>query len=200
MRLESIELLKNRRSFYNLDKNVKPSQADIKKMVEDVVYYSPTPFNVQSERIVVLFDEEHDYLWGDVVMQTLREKVNDDEKFKSTEDKINSFKNAYGTILIFEDEDTIESMKANIGSYAPNLDPWTENSNGIVTIMLWIALKEMGIGANLQHYNPIIDDKVKSKWDIPNNWKLKSQMVFGNIVSDAGEKTTEAIEKRVLFK
>lgn len=200
MKLQTVEMLKKRRSYYALDKNIKSSEEDIKNAIRDVVYYSPTPFNVQSERVVVLMGESHDYLWENIVMETLRDIVNDEEKFKSTEEKINGFKSGYGTILIFEDGKILEEAKSGLGSYGPNLDLWSEHANGIVTIGLWTALGELGMGANLQHYNPVIDEEVKEKWNIPREWVLKSQMVFGNILQEPKEKSKVDIDKRVLFK
>ncbi|SHH46788.1 hypothetical protein SAMN02745245_01383 [Anaerosphaera aminiphila DSM 21120] len=200
MKLQTVEMLKKRRSYYALDKNIKSSEEDIKNAIRDVVYYSPTPFNVQSERAVVLMGENHDYLWKNIVMETLRSIVNDEEKFKSTEEKINGFKSGYGTILIFEDGKALEEAKSGLGSYGSNLDLWSEHANGIVTIGLWTALGELGLGANLQHYNPVIDDEVKEKWNIPREWILKSQMVFGNILQEPKEKSKVDIDKRVLFK
>ena len=55
-------------------------------------------------------------------------------------------------------------------------------------INVWIGLSDLGLGASLQHYNPIIDEKVKEEFDIPENWKLISQMPFGDIVSPPKEK------------
>ena len=44
---------------------------------------------------------------------------------------------------------------------------------------LWVALEAEGFGANLQHYNPIIDQKAAQTWNVPLDWKLRSQLVFG---------------------
>lgn len=44
---------------------------------------------------------------------------------------------------------------------------------------MWVALEALGMRANLQHYNPLIDDEVKKTWDIPSDWALTAQMVFG---------------------
>jgi predicted oxidoreductase (fatty acid repression mutant protein) len=46
-------------------------------------------------------------------------------------------------------------------------------------------LEAEGFGANLQHYNPIIDGKVQAAFQLPNNWKLRSQLVFGIPDGDA---------------
>ena len=45
--------------------------------------------------------------------------------------------------------------------------------------MLWCALEAEGCGANLQHYNPVIDQKAKSHWHVPQEWTLIGQLVFG---------------------
>lgn len=200
MKLNTVEVLKKRRSYYNLDKNVDVSDEDIKNLVRDVFYYSPSPYNAQNSKAVILLNKEHDYLWGNIVMETLRSKVDDDSKFKRTESKINSFKNAYGTVLIFEDMDTIGELQEKFPSYHDTFLEWSDHTSGIVTIGLWAGLREMGIGANLQHYNPLIDEDVRVKWDIPNNWKLKSQLVFGNILEEPKEMKKVDINERVLIR
>ncbi|WP_233264297.1 nitroreductase family protein, partial [Enterococcus faecium] len=63
-----------------------------------------------------------------------------------------------------------------------------EQSNGIATANTWVALVDKGLGANLQHYNPVIDEAVAKEWNIPSNWKLRSQLVFGSPETPAGEK------------
>ncbi len=46
-----------------------------------------------------------------------------------------------------------------------------------------------GIGASLQHYNPLVECKMTSKeFNIPKSWKLIAQMPFGDIREAAGEK------------
>jgi uncharacterized protein len=66
-------------------------------------------------------------------------------------------------------------------------------------LVLWTALEAEGLGANLQHYNPLIDDGVVKKWGVPTEWKLTAQLVFGTPVGDAGEKTFKPLEERVRF-
>ena len=58
------------------------------------------------------------------------------------------------------------------------------------------ALAEAGIGANLQHYNPLIDNAVAEAWDIPASWRLRAEMVFGGIAAPAGEKAFAPLEGR----
>jgi len=64
---------------------------------------------------------------------------------------------------------------------------------------LWVALEEAGFGANLQHYNPIIDQKAAEHWSIPQQWKLRCQLVFGGRAGQPGEKKFEDVHGKRLF-
>jgi predicted oxidoreductase (fatty acid repression mutant protein) len=44
---------------------------------------------------------------------------------------------------------------------------------------IWTALTDLGLGVNLQHYNPLIDADVKSLVHVPDSWQLIAQMPFG---------------------
>jgi len=39
-------------------------------------------------------------------------------------------------------------------------------------------LEDAGLGASLQHYNPLIDQETAETWDINPDWKLLAQMPF----------------------
>jgi uncharacterized protein len=62
---------------------------------------------------------------------------------------------------------------------------------------LWTALEAEGLGANLQHYNPVIDDKVAAQWNVPKDWELNAQLVFGRpATKPSRSKTFKPIEER----
>jgi predicted oxidoreductase (fatty acid repression mutant protein) len=62
-------------------------------------------------------------------------------------------------------------------------------------------LEEMGLGVNLQHYNPLIDAEVAKEWGIPAIWKLIAEMPFGTPLGEAGEKQFKPIDDRMkVFK
>ena len=81
MQTHVIDLLKKRRSIYNLGKNVSLSDDDISTLVKEAVKESPTSFNSQSSRVVVLFGDAHNKLW-DITENQLRGQVPDEEAFK----------------------------------------------------------------------------------------------------------------------
>lgn len=53
---------------------------------------------------------------------------------------------------------------------------------------VWTALPEAGIGASLQHYNPVIDAQVQATWQLPASWQLSAQMPFGGNAGEIGSK------------
>ncbi len=86
-------------------------------------------------------------------------------------------------------------MQEQYALYADNFPIWAQQSNGMLQINIWSVLRELGIGANLQHYNPVIDEKVKALFNIPEYYQLIAQMPFGGIDTLPDEK--ENINKRV---
>lgn len=61
---------------------------------------------------------------------------------------------------------------------------------------IWTALEAEGLGANLQHYNPLIDQKVAETWGIDSDWVLNAQLVFGTPAGGVGEKAFSPVEDR----
>lgn len=182
-----IELIKKRRTIYSLGNNLPVSQDRIAALIKEAVKHSPTAFNSQSSRVVVLFGENHKKLWN-IVKDTLRAIVPADA-FAATEGKIdNAFLSGAGTVLFFEDQSVVKGLQEQFALYADNFPIWSEQASGIAQFAVWTALSEENIGASLQHYNPVIDEQVSNAWNIPADWKLRAQLVFGSIEQEAGEK------------
>ncbi|NGM83282.1 nitroreductase family protein [Paenibacillus sp. 7124] len=193
------DAVKKRRSVYAISKELPVSLEQVQEIVEQAILHSPTSFNSQSSRAVVLFGEQHDKLW-DITSGTLR-KIVPSEQFEGTAQKMAAFKAGAGTVLFFEDQAVIKHLQENFALYADNFPIWSNQSSGMLQHVVWTALAEAGVGASLQHYNPLIDDEVKSNWGLPAEWKLIAQMPFGGIVTAPGEKEFEPVENRVkVFK
>jgi predicted oxidoreductase (fatty acid repression mutant protein) len=55
-----------------------------------------------------------------------------------------------------------------------------------------------GLGVNLQHYSPMVDASAAKEWDIPAEWSMKAQMVFGKPLGPRiAEKEFEPVEARM---
>ncbi|MBC9228396.1 nitroreductase family protein [bacterium SPL81] len=179
--------IKARRTIYAIGKNVSVDQATIEETIREAVKQSPSSFNSQTSRVVTLFGESHTNFWN-IVRETLR-KIVPAEAFEGTNAKIDSFSAGFGTALFYEDQDVVKGLQEQFALYADNFPVWSEHSTAIAQFATWTALSEIGIGASLQHYNPIVDAEVAETFDIPSSWKLRAQLVFGSIEAAAGEKT-----------
>lgn len=189
------EYVKNRRTYYGISKDIALPIERIEDIVYQAVQYAPSAFNSQSARLVLLLGAEHDRLW-DLTKQELRKVVAADN-FAPTEQKINSFANGFGTVLYFEDMAVVEGLQNQFPLYKDNFPLWSHHSSGMLQFIIWTALEAEGLGASLQHYAPLIDDAVKSAWNIPDNWKLIAQMPFGKPTSEPGPKEFQPLENRV---
>ncbi|MFJ7854484.1 nitroreductase family protein [Peribacillus frigoritolerans] len=189
--------IKERRSYYGINKEVQVSDEKIKEIVEFAVKHTPSAFNSQSSRLVVLTGSAHDKLW-DITTQSLRKAVGEGD-FSGTQQKMDSFKAGYGSILFFEDESVVKSLQEQFATYADNFPIWSQQTSGMHQLVVWTALEAEGLGATLQHYNPLIDDEVKKEWNVPSNWKLIAQMPFGNPTAQPGDKEFKPLEDRIKF-
>ena len=183
----TIQSLRNRRTQYALGKSLPLSKTEVDALVREAVRQAPSSFNSQSSRAVILFGEEHVKLWG-IVKDTLRAIV-PAEAFGSTEAKLDSFAAGAGTVLFFEDQAAIQKLQQDFPLYADNFPGFAEQSGGMAQLAVWTALSDAGIGASLQHYNPLIDAAVASAWGLPESWKLRAQMPFGSNEKAFGDKT-----------
>lgn len=184
-----------RRSVYALNKNLPISTADINQIVEHALLHTPSSFNSQSTRLVVLHGAEHEKLWE--ITKAELAKIVPADKFAPTEAKLNMFKAGAGTVLFFEDTDVVKGLQEQFSAYADNFPIWADHANAMTQYAIWTTLASENVGANLQHYNPVIDAKVASTWGIPANWQLRAQLVFGGIEAPAGEKSFAPVADRL---
>ncbi|KAJ0327183.1 hypothetical protein COL5a_005974 [Colletotrichum fioriniae] len=166
-----------RRSWYALEKTLTLDQGKIKSMVGHAMQSVPSSFNSQSNRAVVLFGSEHDKLW-DIVTDVLKARVTPDQ-WISTSQKTAGFKAAAGTVLFFVDDEVVQGFASKFPTYADQFPVWAAQSDAMLQHTIWTALSAEGLGANLQHYNPLIDDLVAAAWSLPSDWRLTAQLVFG---------------------
>ncbi|GAA5966043.1 hypothetical protein JCM3765_006551 [Sporobolomyces pararoseus] len=192
------DAVKERRSIYALGRELPRGVTDEKiiELVNNAVKHSPTSFNSQSSRAVVLLHGHHEKFW-DLVKEKIKSIVDEKTWNESSSGRLQGFQNAYGTVLLFEDQQVVQGLQKNIPLYAEHFPAWSEHAHGILAYVTWTSLEAEGLGASLQHYNPIVDDKVQKKWSIPESWKMRAQLVFGQALQPAGEKEFKPLEERV---
>ncbi|KAL0932300.1 nitroreductase family protein [Colletotrichum truncatum] len=191
-----LDAVKTRRSHYPLSKDLPISKERIEEIIKTAVAYVPTSVNSQSTRVVVLHGVEHEKFW-DMTASILKAIVSA-EQWEYTSGKVASFRGGAGTVLFYENEDDIKALQEKFPMFAERFHGWAAQSDAMLQFTLWIALDAEGLGVNLQHYNPLVDEQVAAEWNIPSTWKLNAQLVFGGKKSQPDPKESKPIEE--LFK
>ena len=184
-----------RRSVYALGNELPVEPQAIVNMAERVLLHTPSAFNSQSSRLVVLFGAEHQRLW-DIAEEKLRAAVGDGD-FSGSKQKLDGFRAAAGTVLFYEDKNVTQSLQEQFALYADRFPVWAQQTSAMHQYAMWTELRTLNVGANLQHYNPLVDEDAAKAFAIPDSWELVAQMPFGNIVELAGEKTYQPVSERM---
>lgn len=187
--MELKKILEKRRSIYNIGNDLPISEDEVTTLVKDLTELVPDAFDMKSARVIILFNEKHYFFW-DTVFNIFDGKI--------SREKIESFKSGAGTILYFYDKNVVQVLQEKFPLYAQNFPIWANQANGMLQFTIWSGLAEKGIGANLQHYNPVIDKKIKEIFNIPESYEFVAQMPFGNIKLEAPSKAKENIDTRVI--
>lgn len=182
--MNTLDAFKNRHSYYAMDDNIKVSDNEIIDFVTETVKLVPDAMGNNTQNVVIVLGDAHKKLWDDIY---------DVYEGQVAREKIDGFKAGYGTVLFFYDAKKVRENQEAYPLYEANFLPWAYQANGMLQISVWNGLTEMGLGVNLQHYNPIIDEMVHKELGVDENHHLLAQMVFGNPIAppDPKEKSAE---------
>lgn len=188
------DMLHTRRSQYALGSRIILAPEKIQELLEDAVRHTPSAFNHQPGRMVALFGENHTRVWQ-LTWQALQQSV-PAENLQNTRKKLDSFAAGYGTILYFTDQQAVGQMQKAFPAYAGNFPVWAQQSAGMLQYVVWCSLQSYGVGASLQHYNPLIDQLIQQEWDLPPTWQLVAQMPLGSVEAPpAAKELVDAADK-----
>lgn len=191
-----LDKLKKRRTQYALGKTLPLPEAQVDALIREAIRQSPSSFNSQSSRAVILFGKESDRFWN-IAREALRAIVPAAD-FAATSKKIDGFASGAGTVLFYEDQEPVKALQESFPLYAHNFPIWSEHSTGMAQLAVWSTLADAGIGASLQHYHPLVDAETAKTWNIPASWKLTAQMPFGS--NEAGFPEKSFIDDEVRFR
>ena len=171
-----------RRSIYSLTPELPDgiSIDDVQSVVESIIKHTPTSHNSQGNRAIILTGEAHRKMWSSVV-----DAIEGDTGKKrptSIRDE------AYGSIVFFIDDKTLEQLKNNSPVWASVFPSLADQSSGAAQMSAWTALELLGLGGHLQHYNGYINAALP-EGTVPEGWKVKAQLVFGAPTAPPREKT-----------
>lgn len=102
--------IENRISCYSLANKSPIPDSRIHEIVNSTVKHTPSAFNVQSARAVILLKQDHEKLWdiGDACLK----KAMPEPAYLALAPKVQGFKESYGTILFFEDQAALDTLKS----------------------------------------------------------------------------------------
>lgn len=190
------EALEHRRTYYSIGNDSSVQDEEVVHIIRTAVKFVPSSFNSQSSRIVLLLGSEHTKLW-DIVKNKLKPLVSEEQFVKTLEKIDGCFACGHGTILFLEDQTVVKGLQDAFPPYSENFPVWSEQTSGMHQLAIWTMLEDTGLGASLQHYNPLIDDDVRKAWNLTESWKLIAQMPFGVPAGDPGEKEIKDLSERI---
>lgn len=184
-----LNAIATRRTIYKLKPELPAGVTidKVKDVVQAIIKDTPTAFNSQSNRAIILTGETHKQVWDSVVKALPNEDAA--RRPASVRDE------AYGSIIFFTDEKIIEKLKGDFPAWAEAFPKFADHTSGAAQINSWTALETLGLGGHLQHYNPLVKAALPAK--IPAEWSVVAQLVFGAPVEGAAEKTYIANEVEI---
>lgn len=193
-----VKTILNRRSQRLLSNQKMVEDETLITTLSDTLKHTPSSFNSQSQTLMLLLGESHKMLWN-IVLTSLK-KIVPESQFSKTEMKIQTFSQAYGTILYFDNTKISNQLAENFPLYKHNIDTWAKEQSGMLQSNVWLVLTELGYGASLQHYTELIDNQVRIAFNVPSEWKLVAQMPFGKPVEEPVNKKYVSINERFIVK
>ncbi|GAM85917.1 hypothetical protein ANO11243_039270 [Dothideomycetidae sp. 11243] len=170
----------NRRTIYQLTKTSPVPDSRLLELVRHAARHVPSGFDSQTTRMVVLLSAEHDRFW-DFVWDALQPHLKSEDQSKASRARIDGFRGAHGTILFFESQNAQDATAKKFPTYADKIGQFGEHSNAMHQYLLWTAFEAEGLGCNLQHYNPLVDERVIEHYGLDKDLVLKAQLVFGGL-------------------
>ncbi|KAF7365350.1 putative nitroreductase HBN1 [Mycena venus] len=196
-----LKAVATRRTHYAITNKSSVPDAKIEAIIKEAVKHSPTSFNIQSSRVVLVIGAENTKLWK-LITETVTKGLEGDHK-THVEGRLAGFSAGYGSVLFFEDQKVIDDITVKFPVYTNEFPVWSTNAAGILQHVVWTSLTLEGLGASLQHYGakPEVAAAIHQAFDLPTTWTSTAIMPFGDPASPPGEKTFTPVEDRVkVFK
>jgi predicted oxidoreductase (fatty acid repression mutant protein) len=161
-----LDAFRDRRSIYKLAKESPISDDRIRDLTYFTIKHTPSSFNVQSARAIILFGKQHDKFWQKAD-EAIKGMVPEEVYTHHMKPRVDGFAGAYGSasfsslfpgiradnkqVLFFEDETDLIELQQKNPMVAGLVNEWSDHSGGAHHVLLWAALEAEGLGCNLQH-------------------------------------------------
>jgi uncharacterized protein len=196
--MEYMKVIEQRRSITQLDATYLQPKEELVDSIKSILHHTPSSFNQQTQRLVLLLEDSHKQFWG-FVIEAIR-KIVPMEQFERSKAKIVTFQQSLGTVLFFDDVIATQALAEKFPLYKDRVETWSLEQNGMLQINIWNGLVHLGYQANLQHYTELIEEQAKIAFDIPSHWKMMGQMPFGVAKTPPLLKETISLESRFIAR
>ena len=92
-----LALVKERRTYYQLSNESVISDDRIHEIIQKVILHTPSSFNSQSTRALILLGDEHQKLWEEIVKPAVK-AVAPAEAWEGSNKRLSGFAAAYGSV------------------------------------------------------------------------------------------------------
>lgn len=194
---EFVDLVNKRGSVYDIGKKSPYRAEDVADRIKEFSSKLPSAMNSQTTRFVIIEGDTNDRVW-DMINED-QEKALGPEMYSQMAPRFDQAKKGLGTVLMFESRDAVDGLPTN----PERSHIYKENHHGIAAYAVWLALREMDLGASLQHHNVGFDKgydrEIREYLGLPSDWEMLAQMPFGSIETEAEEKESMDVEDQVIF-
>ena len=176
-----LKSIASRRTIYALKPELPAGVTidEIKEITESILKHTPSAFNSQPNKVLILTGAAHKKVWEQVV-----EAIPTDDGKKRPQSARDE---AYGSIIFFTDDVITEKLQAQFAAFAAAFPQFADHSSGAAQIHTWTVLHQLGLGSHLQHYNGYVKGALPK--EIPVTWSIHAQLVFGAPAAEPGEKS-----------
>ncbi|SCV02978.1 LANO_0G01398g1_1 [Lachancea nothofagi CBS 11611] len=177
-----LDTIASRRTIYALKPQLPENieLKDVQDVVQAIIKHTPTAFNSQINRAMILTGESHKRLWNHVY-ETIPI-----ENFKKR--PLSARDEAFGTVVFMVNDAKTKEMQQQFPAWAETIPELAAHASGSAQISTWAAFKQLGIGAHLQHFNQLVADALP-EGSIMEDWEVQGQLVFGLPAGSPNEKT-----------
>lgn len=195
-----LDLISTRRTIYTLSPESTIPDSTLLHILRTVLEQTPSTFGSFTTRLHVAIGAEHHRLW-DTITEVVQKVTPADRWADHTKPRLDGFRNAYATVLFFEDPTNTKKLQENFAFAKDHFPVWSQHTSAMHQFAVWTALANVGMGGNLQHYNPLVDAQVKELYGISADWNLVAQLVIGKPTAAPADKPTHmkaSLEERLV--
>lgn len=169
-----IASLEQRTSVYKIGADLPVSADQIIDAVQKAIACIPESMNTKCSRAIVVLGQRHQELW---------QRLNAATGGKGGE-KIEDALRGAGSIIFGIDQDAVKGLQEKFAAFAQAFPVFASESSGMLQLAVWTALRDLGVGASLQHQILMAPGLAQELFGVPASFRAVAVMPFGSILKE----------------